>query len=99
MWKADVRAIEFTAMEWNYLLDTAVLHGELWSGNTRTGVAGELRLRLAQFGPTPADLARLNTRYDHLDQAKVEAKADLPQGANARERYQGLHAVPGGRVG
>lgn len=59
-------------------MDTALLHAELWSGNG--AVASELRLRVAKFGATPEDRARLRmsiedpkpaaratgARYQHL---------------------------------
>lgn len=56
-WRMSPMAVTFTDTDWDFLLDTAMLHNELWSGNT--GVAAELRLRVAKFGSTPEDRMRL----------------------------------------
>lgn len=48
---------EYTETDWSFLLDTAYLHALYWKGDFR--VAGELRLRVAKFGATPEDRARL----------------------------------------
>lgn len=56
-WRRSPQAVTFTATDWDFLLDSALLHAALWRGDTR--VAAELRLRLAAFGATPADRARL----------------------------------------
>ena len=78
-WRSSPQAPTFTDTDWSFLLDTAVLHAEFWSGNA--SVAGELRLRVAKFGATPEDRARLKiavgepeskpqekrtSRYSHL---------------------------------
>jgi hypothetical protein len=53
MWRESPLSETFTATDWSELLDTALLHAVLWSGNTK--VAGEVRLRVAKFGAeTPA---------------------------------------------
>jgi hypothetical protein len=56
-WRASPQASTFTDTDWGFLLDTALLHGELWAGNA--AVASELRLRVAKFGATPEDRQRL----------------------------------------
>lgn len=56
-WRRSPQAQTFTATDWDFLLDTAVLHAEYWGGDLK--VAGELRLRVAKFGATPEDRARL----------------------------------------
>ena len=56
-WGASDLSTEFTATDWNELLDAALLHARFWAGDTK--VAGELRTRLAKFGSTPVDRARL----------------------------------------
>src|SRR4051794_17413626 len=55
-WRTCAQAQTFTATDWSFLLDTAVLHMSFWDGDH--GVAGELRLRAAKFGATPEDRAR-----------------------------------------
>ena len=61
MWGRSPLTKEFTENDWNELLDTAVLHAAYWSG--KLGVAGELRLRVAKFGATPEDRARLRIAF------------------------------------
>lgn len=99
-WGADGRTERFSALEWDYLLDTAVLHGRLWRGET--AVAAELRLRMAKFGTTTDDMQRLRLRYDtglegDDDAGADDVKTNLPKGATARERYGDLRVVRGGR--
>lgn len=56
-WREAPQSRTFTATDWSFLLDTAVLHAEFWLGDR--SVASELRLRSAKFGATPEDRARL----------------------------------------
>ena len=59
-WESMRRAPQaqtYTGADWEFLLDTAVLHAEFWLGNR--ALAAELRLRVAKFGVTPEDRARL----------------------------------------
>src|SRR4051812_11308655 len=61
-WWGDIRrspvAQVLTAVDWDFLLDTAVLHSAFWSGDHK--VAAELRLRVAKFGmSSPEDRLRL----------------------------------------
>lgn len=51
-------ADDFTEMQWLYLMDTALLHASVWSGDFTKH--GELGRRMAEFGVTPAAMARLN---------------------------------------
>lgn len=55
--RTDPAASTWTDVEFKILLDCALLHADLWSGNAK--VAGEIRLRLAQFGLTPGDRLRV----------------------------------------
>jgi len=61
-WRECAQAFMFTSTDWDFLLDTAVLHNELWTGTT--GVATELRLRVAKFGASPEDRLRLKLEVD-----------------------------------
>lgn len=56
-WRRSPQAQMFTDTDWSFLLDTATLHAEFWLGDR--SVAAELRLRVAKFGATPEDRARL----------------------------------------
>ncbi|MDX5563758.1 hypothetical protein PYK79_10885 [Streptomyces sp. ID05-04B] len=89
MWKASPQAEHFSSTDWDFLLDTAVVHARHWSGDG--SAAGELRLRVAKFGATPEDRARLRMQFAQAD----EADGRRPEGGrSARERRGTLHALP-----
>ena len=82
MWGDSPLASEFTATDWSELLDAAILHAKLWlDGDTK--VASELRLRMANFGATPADRARLRIQFATADQAESKSAKTVPA---SRER-------------
>jgi hypothetical protein len=88
MWKASPQAEHFSSTDWDFLLDTAVVHARLWSGEM--SAAAELRLRVAKFGATPEDRARLRMQFAAAD----EADGKRPEGSRARERRGVLRALP-----
>lgn len=91
MWKASPQAEHFSSTDWDFLLDTAVVHARLWSGEM--SAAAELRLRVAKFGATPEDRARLRMQFAQAD----EADSKRPPGAgSAKARYADLKVLPGG---
>lgn len=89
MWQESPLSREFSQTDWAFLLDTAVLHHMLWSTGD-TSVMAELRIRVAKFGATPEDRARLRIQFATADQA--EAKRDRSS-ASARERRGALTVV------
>ena len=93
-WRASAQAQTFTPTDWDFLLDTALLHAELWRGNG--SVAAELRLRVAKFGATPEDRARLHLSVD-ADAAKT-ATQKAPATDTAR-RSRLLKVVADGQPG
>ena len=56
-WRTSAQSLRMKPTDWDFMLDTAMLHAELWSGNG--AVAAELRLRVAKFGATLEDRQRL----------------------------------------
>ena len=79
-WRRSPLAQTFTATDWDFLLDTALLHNELWSGNP--GVAAELRLRVAKFGASPEDRLRLKVDIsDEVAAAKAEPRVNAERKA------------------
>lgn len=88
MWAESPLSAEFTSTDWSELMDTAVLHGAYWSGETRH--AGELRLRVAKFGATPEDRARLRITFAAAD----DAEEKRPARTSSRARRGGLTALP-----
>lgn len=91
MWAESPLSAEFTASDWSFLLDTALLHARLWMG--QGSVAAELRLRVAKFGATPEDRARLRITFAQADEA--DEKRGTRQASTARDRYQGLRLAEG----
>nr|WP_262368131.1 hypothetical protein [Corynebacterium urealyticum] len=90
MWGKDPLAADFRATDWAELRDAAVLHGAYWTGDLK--VAAELRLRMAKFGATQEDRARLRIQYAAADEAD-EKRRTSKAGANTRGAYKGLRAV------
>ncbi|WP_152353315.1 phage terminase small subunit [Brachybacterium subflavum] len=82
MWRDSPQAEHFGSTDWSFLLDTAILHAQLW-GNGDTSALGELRIRVAKFGATPEDRARLRMQFADADAADSKRK---PAGESARER-------------
>lgn len=88
-WVASPQAEHFSSTDWEFLLDTALIHAKVWAGDL--SAAPELRLRVAKFGATMEDRARLRMQFAAAD----EADAKRPEaGANAKARYGTLHALP-----
>lgn len=52
-WRRSPQAQTFTDTDWDFLLDTAMLHTQFWLGDT--SVAAEMRLRVAKMGATHGD--------------------------------------------
>jgi len=96
MWIDSPQAEHFGASDWQFLLDTALIHARLWRGDL--SAAGELRLRVAAFGATPADRARLRMVFAEADGA--DQGRGSSGGPSARERYGAakLRSLPGGKA-
>jgi hypothetical protein len=94
LWKASPQAEHFGSTDWEFLLDTALIHAKVWQGDT--SALPELRLRVAKFGATMEDRARLRMVFAAADEADAKRPA---AGANAKERYGRLRALPGGQDG
>lgn len=79
-WRRSPLAQEFGQTDWDFLIDTAFLHSQMWAGEVR--LAGELRLRSAKFGATPEDRLRLKVQIDQ--EAEQVAKTPVPKARKAR---------------
>ncbi len=90
MWADAPQSEHFGSTDWSFLLDTAILHAELW-GRGDTSVLSELRIRVAKFGATMEDRARLRMQFADADAA--DARRPDGQVASARNRRANLHAV------
>lgn len=87
-WRKSAMAPRFTDTDWSFLLDTAVLHAEFWMGDRK--LAAELRLRVAKFGGTVEDRARLKVEIGDPDKPPTPRRL---QTKSQRERL--LKAVEG----
>lgn len=94
MWVDSPQAEHFGSSNWQYLLDTALIHARLWRDDL--SAAAELRLRVAAFGATPADWARLRMVFAEADGA--DQGRGSSGGPPARERCGNLRPLPGGRT-
>ena len=89
-WRVSAMAQRFTGTDWDFLLDTAVLHSQFWDGDTAVGP--ELRLRVSKFGATIEDRLRLRVEAAG-DAAKQAPKPAGKDRATAARRHRLLKAV------
>lgn len=73
MWARSELAKNFTAADWSFLLDTALMHNAMWLRGQWT-LAAEVRLRVAKFGQTPEDRARLRIVFADADEKDGKRK-------------------------
>ena len=93
VWTRSAQSDSFTETDWQFLLDTAVIHTKFWNGNINA--APELRLRVAKFGVTPEDRARLRMVFADADE-KDEKRANRGSSGQPTPAspYGGLRAIP-----
>lgn len=89
-WRRSPQAQTMIDTDWSFLLDTAFMHSAMWSKGAWT-LAAEVRLRVAKYGATPEDRARLRVQVD--SPAKKPAEASSPA---AGGRYAHLRDVSAG---
>jgi hypothetical protein len=61
-WRRSPMAATFIEGDWSFLLDTAMLHSQMWNGDTKH--AAEIRLRVGKLAGTPEDRLRLRMEVD-----------------------------------
>jgi hypothetical protein len=61
-WRKSPMAATFIDADWSFLLDTAMLHSQMWQGETKH--AAEIRLRVGKLAGTPEDRLRLRMEVD-----------------------------------
>ncbi|MCL2089857.1 MAG: hypothetical protein FWH11_01300 [Micrococcales bacterium] len=91
MWAESPLAEHFMSTDWSFMLDTALLHAAVWGSGDFTKLP-ELRIRVAKFGATPEDRARLRIQFADADE-KDKARPGVP--ASSRERRGALVVLPG----
>lgn len=89
LWGSCPQAEHFSSTDWDFLLDTAVLHARVW-GYGDVKMLPELRLRVAKLGATMEDRARLRMQFAQAD----EADSKRSGGSRSRERFGDLRVVP-----
>lgn len=83
-WRRSPQAQTFTETDWDFLLDTALMHHTMWA-KKRWEFAAELRLRAAKFGATPEDRMRLKLKIETPGGGKPAAQ-ETPKGVSSRRR-------------
>jgi hypothetical protein len=94
MWGESAIAERFTASDWEFLLDTAMIHAAFWDGDLKQGA--ELRQRVAKFGATPEDRAKLRIQYaaaDEADERVGRVRKVAPQPTSSNDPRNHLRAV------
>ncbi|MEU5853953.1 hypothetical protein ABZ799_01375 [Nocardiopsis dassonvillei] len=86
-WRVSAQAQTFTPTDWDFLLDTALLHHVMWTKG-RWEFASEVRLRAAKFGATPEDRMRLKLKVDtpEVDDEKPSGGAKVTEISSRRKR-------------
>ena len=80
-WRRSPMAQTFIDADWDFLIDTAMLHSEMWNGSP--GLAAEIRLRVGKLAGTPEDRLRLRMQ---VDTEVKEAAAPRPMNNDRRAR-------------
>ena len=99
MWGKSEAGQNFTDADWSFLLDTALMHNAMWLKGQWT-LAAEVRLRVAKFGQTPEDRARLRIVFADADEKDAKRKPANPvTTSESRQRRaaagrRALKAVP-----
>ena len=86
-WRKSPQAQTFTETDWDFLLETALIHRAFILGDLKQ--AAELRLRVSKYGATPEDRMRLRLQIATPAESKVEPAA--PASAGRKDRL--LRAV------
>lgn len=82
-WRRSAQAQVFIDTDWDFLLDTALLHHVMWTKG-RWEFASEVRLRAAKYGATPEDRMRLKLQID--TPADKPAPAETPRSTSDRRK-------------
>ena len=87
-WRRSPMAATFIDADWDFLIDTAMLHTEMWNGSP--GLAAEIRLRVGKLAGTPEDRLRLRIEVD------TEVKQVAQVTTMSHDRKQRLVAIVNG---
>ena len=87
-WRKSPQAQTFTDTDWDFLLDTTMIHAEFVTG--AVSLAGELRLRVAKFGATPEDRMRLRLSVKPAAAGGPGVAPAAPRAAESPDRRERL---------
>lgn len=90
MWSESPQAEHFGATDWSFLLDTALIYEDIW-GHFNFDRLSELRTRVAKFGATPEDRARLRMQFAEADE--LDGRRQHVDETSSRDRRQGLKVI------
>ncbi len=79
---------EFIEADWAFLMETARIHAEFWTG--KMSLAPELRLREAKYGFTPEDRARLRLQFAQATGAEADTAEKVQRVESSRDRMRGV---------
>ena len=82
-WRRSAQAQVFIDTDWDFLLDTALLHHVMWTKG-RWEFASEVRLRAAKYGATPEDRMRLKLKIE--TPADRQPPAETPRSTSDRRK-------------
>lgn len=82
-WRRSAQAQVFIETDWDFLLDTALLHHVMWTKG-RWEFASEVRLRAAKYGATPEDRMRLKLKIE--TPADKAPPAETPRSTSDRRK-------------
>ena len=83
-WRKAPQSQTFTDTDWDFLLETALIHRAFTLGDLKQ--AAELRLRVAKFGATPEDRMRLRLQITAPSEAKPEPTKTPASAAGRKDR-------------
>lgn len=83
-WRRSPQSQTFIDTDWDFLLDTALLHHVMWTKG-RWEFASEVRLRAAKYGATPEDRMRLKLKVD------APGERGAPDGPSSATRSTASH--------
>jgi hypothetical protein len=92
MWSKSAQAETFTESDWLFILDTVLMEQAMWADGELKWAA-EVRLRVAKFGATLEDRARLRMVFADADAKDSKRPSDVPVQSAARKRRGPLRAV------
>lgn len=87
-WRRSPQGVRMmTEPDWDYLFDTALLHHQMWqSGGKNSERAAEIRIRVAEFGSTPAARMRLRMEIDVPEEYPVGNEGNVTSMSSERRK-------------